>query len=258
MANIVVVDSNNMRETRVITARGAALGDKVHVVEAVPAEFRSLMAYYPILLSKDASVDRYMWVVVLGLQDGENLYLDGDTWNVPYVPVNIRRQPFNVAAAPGKDPDGNDVQVPALSIDLDHPRVSPDGEALFDEEGKPSEYLDTMNKMMGGIFESTRRGRELAQWLQDEELIRPLNIGYTVATTGEKHSVGGLYGVNEDKLRELTDEKVLDLHKRGLLAALYTAIASLGQLGSLMERKNARLKAGGDAPVQAGELELPE
>ena len=258
MTNIVVVDKNNMRDVRVITTRGADLGDKVHVVEAVPAEFRSLMAYFPIMLSKDPTVDRFMWVVVLGLEDSENLYLDGDTWNVPYVPVNIRRQPFNVAGADGTDKDGNAVKVPALSIDMDHPRVSKDGEPMFEEDGKPTEFLETMNRMMGGVFESTRRGRELAQWLQDEELIRPLSIGYTVATTGEKHSVGGLYGVNEDKLRELSDEKVLDLHKRGLLGALYTAIASLGQLGALMERKNARLKAAGEAGMQAGELELPE
>ncbi|MCZ6831127.1 MAG: SapC family protein [Gammaproteobacteria bacterium] len=100
MTHNVLVDKS-MQGTRVRTAHTAALGDNKRVVEVVPLEFRSLIPYYPIVLSKDAARSQYLFVALLGFEPGENLLLEGDTWSVPYIPVNIRRQPFNVIAAEG-------------------------------------------------------------------------------------------------------------------------------------------------------------
>ena len=154
MVNNVLVD-NSMRDTRVLTGRGAALGDKTHVVEVVPLEFRSLMPYYPILLARDPDADQFMFVAICGFEDGENLFLDGDSWSVPYIPANVRRQPFNVIGTEGTNDNGEAMQVPALSIDLDSPRISAtEGEKLFDSEGEPTTYLAEMSNMMMGVVNS--------------------------------------------------------------------------------------------------------
>ena len=34
--------------------------------------------------------EHYLFVALLGFEPGENLLLEGDTWSVPYIPVNIR------------------------------------------------------------------------------------------------------------------------------------------------------------------------
>ena len=166
-----------------------------------------------------------------------------DGWLVPYIPANIRRQPFNVTAAEGTNEQGEPVKVPALSIDLDSPRISrEEGEKLFDEQGQATPFLSEMNAMMGGVFESTQRGREIARRLDQEGLIEPMSVSFTLPD-GEKHSVGGLFTLNEDKFNKLPEETVVDMHRKGQLGAVYAMLASLGQIGGLLERKNARLRA---------------
>lgn len=242
MTNNVLVDAS-MQDLRVLTTRTAALGDNKQLVEAIPREFRTLMPYYPILLNKDAQAGHFVFVALCGLQPGENLLLQGDTWSVPYVPCNIRRQPFNVALTEGTDSAGEKSQGPALSIDLDSPRVSKElGEPLFDGDGQPTEFLSTMNDMMREVVDGTRRARHLAQRLNELELIEPLSLGFELAN-GEKHAVQGLYALNEKKFHELGDDVVLDMHRKDHLECIYYMIASWGQIGGLIVRKNARLQA---------------
>jgi len=241
MVNNVVVDKS-MQGTRVRTGRTAALGDNRHIVEVVPIEFRKLMPYYPIVLSKDASTEQFMFVALCGFEPGENLLLEADGWSVPYVPVNIRRQPFNVIAAQGTNESGETVPVPTLAIDLDNPRVNSEvGERLFDDKGEATPFLVEINRIMSEVVPSTQRGRQLAQQLNDAGLIESMSIGFELAN-GEKHSVGGLYALNEDKFRQLPEDSVLDMHRQGQLGSVYAMLASLGQIGGLLERKSARLR----------------
>ena len=256
MANTILVDKS-MQDTRVITGRGEVFGDKRNAVEVVTDEFRSIVPYYPIVLARDESQDAYIFIALFGFEDGENLLLEGDEWVVPYVPVNMRRQPFNVVAADGTNDLGEPVRVPSLGIDVDSNRISKtEGEALFDKEGEPSEFLNEMNRLIGSVFQSTQKTRELAQQLDKAGLIEPLSLGFTLKD-GQKHSVGGLFAVKEEKFHELPDETIMEWHKSGLLGSLYAMFASWGQIGGLLQRKNARMAAEGSESTPAEELELP-
>ena len=58
--------------------------------------------------------------------------------------------------------------------------------------------------------------------------------------SGAMHRLVGYNIVNEDKLAALEPGILAELHAAGHLAALYMAIASLGNLGKLVRRKNRR------------------
>ena len=187
--------------------------------------------------------DQFMFVAICGFEDGENLFLDGDSWSVPYIPANVRRQPFNVIGTEGTNDNGEAMQVPALSIDLDSPRISAtEGEKLFDSEGEPTTYLAEMSNMMMGVVNSTQRGRQLAQRLNELGLIKGLALEFETVD-GQKRNVGGLHTLSEEKFNELPQDTVLDMHSQGQLSSLYAMMASWGQIGGLVERKNARLRA---------------
>lgn len=242
MANNVQVDAS-MQGVRVLTTRSAALGDNQQVVEAVPREFRSLVPYYPILLTREAQSGRFTFVALCGLEPGENLLLDGDSWSVPYVPANIRRQPFNIMFPEGAGSSGEENPPAALSIDLDSPRVGGEkGELLYDDDGQPTEFLTTMGTMMQEVFDGTRRARFFAQRLHELGLIEPLSLGFELAN-GEQRAVQGLYTVSEKKFRDLPDDVVLEMHHTDQLEGVYTIIASWAQIDGLVVRKNARLQA---------------
>ena len=50
----------------------------------------------------------------------------------------------------------------------------------------------------------------------------------------------GYHLINEEKLREFEPGAVAELHSEGHLMPIFMALASLSNLGSLIERKNRR------------------
>jgi hypothetical protein len=57
---------------------------------------------------------------------------------------------------------------------------------------------------------------------------------------GSKHRMVGYHLINEEKLREFEPGAVAELHSEGHLMPIFMALASLSNLGSLIERKNRR------------------
>ena len=148
MANHQVVDKT-LQGTRIITRHGEEYGDKVHVAEVVPTEFFHLSAFYPVLFAGSPDARGYNLVAVLGMEPGENLFLEGNNWDAGYIPLSIRRQPFLLQSQTIKEEDGTTATVPILAIDMDSPRVSKtDGEAMFTEEGEATEGFKARNNRM--------------------------------------------------------------------------------------------------------------
>ena len=73
MSNPVLLNHVEHRDLRVDARRGAAFGDDVMYAPAVPAEFRSLQAHYPIVFQRDAA-GGFHPLALLGLRQGENLF----------------------------------------------------------------------------------------------------------------------------------------------------------------------------------------
>ena len=117
MAKPAILNNIEHKNLKVVTDRGERYGDNVMYAFTFPAEFRDLQAHYPIVFHKSADGTGFDAVVLLGFQDGENLFLgaDGNGWDCPYVPLTLERQPFMIGRA------GDELMI---HIDMDSPRVS--------------------------------------------------------------------------------------------------------------------------------------
>ena len=238
MNKITAIDPARHQQLKIDISHTADLGDNRHLIDVVPSEFRSLCAYYPILVSKNATTGEYLFVSLFGFYLEENLYLQNETWDATYIPLNMRRTPFSVEF---KDAPNQQGKVPVLCIQEDHPRVNiAKGEQLF-IEGNASDYLKNMQDIVKRLLEGGQQSKLLASKMSDYGLIEPLNITITFCDGSEK-SLVGLYSINENKLATLSDQQVLDLHQNKLLEPIYAMLASLSQLGSLVNRKNQQLK----------------
>jgi hypothetical protein len=230
--NIVVLNRSSHGDVRVKAGASAALGDAERFVQVVIREFPLLAVHYPILFSKDSETGAFFCGAMLGFDPGENLFLGADgTGQASYRPLNLQRAPFFAAG------DG-------LAIDLDSPRVSrTEGEALFGPDGEPTPYLESI----AAVFRELRPGIEMTRIFIDHllrlGLIEPIDIDLSF-DDGESRSLQGLYTINQDELRELSDEVVLDLFRRGYLQLIYLMIASLKQIPVLARVKNDRLLHG--------------
>ena len=73
--------------------------------------------------------------------------------------------------------------------------------------------------------------------LEQNGLLQELELNVDLAS-GEKKKLTGLFTINEEKIKTLSDEKVIDFHKRGLFVPIYAMLGSLGQINRLVQLRN--------------------
>jgi hypothetical protein len=127
-----------------------------------------------------------------------------------------------------------------IHIDLDHPRVSQsEGEAVFLEHGGNSRYLDRIASILNGISDGLVFSKAMFALFTKYELIEPLKLEIKV-DADSLYNLVGLHTISEPKLRNLGPEAVYDLHRAGFLQGAFLQLASLQNLGRLIERKQRR------------------
>jgi hypothetical protein len=230
MTNIVVLNSLTHRDVRVQAEASAKFGDNQRFVPVVVAEFPLLVTHYPVLFSKDTDTGAFFCGAMLGIDEGENLFLKDGKGHEGYRPLNLQRAPFFVA---GED----------LAIDLDHARITAhEGQALFNDQGAPTPYLESIKAAFQQLKPGIEMTKRFTESLLNLNLLEPVDIvlGFD---DGTKRNLVDLYTVNQEVLRQLPDASVLELFRRGYLQLIYLLIASLKQIPVLAKKKNDRFLA---------------
>jgi hypothetical protein len=231
MSNIVVLNSGAHRDVRVQAGASAKLGDNQRYVQVVVTEFPLLAVHYPILLSKDTETGAFFCGAMLGIDEGENLFLKEGGGHEGYRPLNLQRAPFFVS--------GNE-----LAIDLEHPRVAAGkGEPLFNDNGEATPYLESIKAAFQELKPGIEMTKRFIQTLLLLDLLEPIDVilGFD---DGSKRNLADLYTINQEALRKLPDASVVELFRRGYLQLIYLLIASLKQIPVLAQKKNSRFLSG--------------
>ena len=203
-----------------------------HIVPVAASEYAQASASYPIVFVKDPGSERFRSVVMLGLEAGENLFYADDKWSALSVPQSVGMVPFSL----GLDPEKENTLTACVNIDSDF--VGEDKEiALFDEDGKESETLVNIQQSLGRLYEGEKMTETFIQELTENDLLQELELNVAFANE-EKKKLVGIFTINEDKLKALSDAKVLDFHKRGLFVPIYAMLGSLGQVNRLVQLRN--------------------
>jgi hypothetical protein len=221
VTNIVPLNKETHRALRV---QPTGDDENRHFVPVIVSEFSHAVVHYPILFSKDSQTGGFYSGAMLGFEEGENLFRD-EGLNI-YRPLNLQRGPFYTA--------GDD-----LAIDLDHSRVG-SGHPLFTEAGEPTAYLKSIMGLFRDLVPGLERTKVFIETLLNLKLIEPIdiNVGFD---DGTERSCTGLYTINRNSLRLLTDSQVIDLFRRGYMQLIYLMIASLKQVPVMAQKKNRRL-----------------
>ena len=225
------------KDLRVVTRRGAQWGDDVMSCPITIDEFRSLQAHYPILFQQDAQ-GNFQPLVLFGLQDGQNLFLDGERWDADYLPLAMQRMPFSIGVAQDEM---------RMMVDMASPRISQgsDGEAVFLAQGGNTPFLDRANSILRTLHEGLLATTEFTQALVAHRLLEPF-VFEVEQPDGSRGQLVGCHLIHEERLAALDGATIAKLHEADYLQPIYMAIASLSNLSQLVGRHNAR-KAGGTA-----------
>lgn len=242
MANFQLLNNVDHRDLKVIVDRSAELGDNLAYAVTFPSEFRSLQRHYPVFFIKHSQTGEFQAIAMLGVEQGENLFLDETGWDAAYLPLNVVRQPFLIGFQ-DKEDNGTLTREPVISVDMDHPRVNTErGEPVFLEHGGQSEFLQKMNSILNLLHEGMLRSKPFFDTLCELDLLESFVLDVRL-DDGSEHRLTGFYTINEDVLRKLSGDQLAMLNGRGYLEAIYMAVASTANLPALLERKNRRQKA---------------
>ncbi len=226
MARIVKLDNQAHRDLRVTAGPSASLGDAQRFASVVPSEFTQMATVCPLFLSKDAETGAFYCGAMLGFDEGENLFLDDDGYQ-GHRPLSLQRMPFYTAG-------------PDLAIDLDHPRASgPDGVAVFDPDGKPTAYLESVIASFRDLRIGQEQSRAFVDTLLKHDLLEAVDLDIAFDDGGHHH-IRGLYMINRPSLEGLGDAVVVELFRRGYLLLIHAMLVSQKQLPALIERRRVR------------------
>ncbi len=224
-----------------------AFTKKTNSVPVTALEFGRAATEYPIVFA-GPSPDRLMPVVVLGLRNEENLFVNPDgKWTGIYIPAFIRRYPFVLA-------ERNNAQDLSVCVDTAFsgwmdprstatgaengsaaPESEEKGDALFDQQGAETPFLKNVLEFLGQYQGNIRQTQTFVRKLNELNLLVGREI-HARDTANQPLALRGFFAVDEAKLKALNDNQISELYRQGFLGLVFAHLISLGNIARLEVR----------------------
>lgn len=218
--------------------RAPELGDDVMFCMTYPFEFRLALSHYPILVYRDRESQATFPVALFGFEEGENLFLTKTGWNARYIPIMVQRQPFSIGF---QQVQGSSEKQQVITFNPEHPRVNTSqGEAVFNEHGGYTPYLEQVIKMLESIDTGHQQNQLLVEALEKYDLLEESTIAITLKD-GTNYELVGFSTIADDKFESLSAEALKDLNDQKLLLPITSIMASMSNLGNLVDIRNDKL-----------------
>ena len=238
MPDHVILAAETHRDLRIRTDHAPDTSDAAMSCITVPTEFRRVQNEYPILFRLNQESGEFTALALFGFENAENLFLDGDRWDARYRPLAIDIQPFLI----GRHREESDAR--QVHIDMASSRVGhEDGVRVFDEHDRPTPFLERVIGQLRALDEGYVASAGFFAALRRYDLLEPLTLEITL-DDGSTNRLVGFHVIDEERLAALDAAALGDLHGAGHLMPMFMAIASLGNIGDLVARKNRRGRHG--------------
>jgi hypothetical protein len=203
------------------------------------AEFTVAARDYPIVFLSLDGGKTHAPAVVLGLDQGENLFVDesGEWDRAAYLPAFVRRYPFCISKLyVDGEPSSERVVCVARAY------VDPAGIELFDSRGAPSTAWKKTERLLAEYEADLDRTAQMCAALGKLQLLEP----FSLELHGEDRTplkLAGMARVAEAKLRELRAASHKALVSKGFMGLIYAHLHSLDNFRRLAERGAARRRS---------------
>jgi len=227
--NPIFLNSVTHKSVKVAPVTEYKFAGQLNSVVIVGQEFLEAAKFYPVVFTKGQN-DEIIPVALLGLRNSENLFVDdkGKWREGSYIPAFFRRYPFILASNVGQDGSF------AVCVDSSYEGFGKKkGITLFDDEGNQTDEFKRVVDFLRTYQTQFENTKELVKMLQEYELFRDVSANITMPE-GEKLGYAGLMMVDEVKMLQLEDDKILNLVRSGYLAWIYAHLYSLSNFRSLM------------------------
>ncbi len=224
----VLLNRESHKSKKIAPSTSFAFAQKSNSLYLAGTEFIEACKEYPIVFTK-VGADKIVPVAMLGLREGENLFVSADgKWNATYVPAFVRRYPFVLSELPG--------QQMGVCIDEGYPGLNEQhGELLFDGQGNNTPFLQAALDFLNRYQVEYLRTERFCQRLNELGLLMEMNAKADLFD-GSSFMVNGLMVVDERKLLQLPDAQALEVFKSGELSWIYAHLVSLSNMNRLVDK----------------------
>ena len=238
MTKAVLLDNVSHKDLRVRTGYSAEFGDNINTALIFPTEFTYVQREYPILFRRNPGGE-FQALALLGLDKGENLFLDEPVWNARYVPAIQQRGPFLI----GLHQRENGCE-PMIHVNLDHPRFSrTEGEPVFLRHGGHSPLLEHTNRLLQIIYDGDELAKPMFAAFEEAGLIEAMEVQVNLDERVQ-YKLPDFFTINQDRLEALDGPALERLNKPGYLQLAMLVVHSLGNIEWLIELKNRKRAVG--------------
>lgn len=240
-SSLVLLDRRKHMNWRVSPEKIYAKAAGLRLLPVVLSELPKLIVDFPIVISKHAETGQFMLSALLGFYDNDCLFVEENSWQSVYVPLQLQRQPFFLATHEGSDLHASvmlDSAHPALVKSTGHEQYA-SSDPIFVETGEASERLTEATLAMQQIMVGEPDTQQFLKTLVEHELIEPMQLQICFESNDEV-TLNGLYTINETNVSVLSDEVFLQLRQLGYLHFMSTLSSSLAHIYPLIHRQNMR------------------
>ncbi len=244
LQNPVPVNVNRHAATRIKEIHQYHFAANDHVAYITVHEFVRAAGTYPIVFIEDKPNAIFRPVVLLGLQEKENVFIDAQgKWRASYIPAIIRRHPFMLFRTQNTAQEEYVVCIDEASDLLS----TTEGAPLFSPEGKPTQIIENIKKYLAEFQQLDTATREFSRLLVEQKLLTPMNM--RIREQDHIKNISGCYIIHEEKLNQLPVDWLGFMRDRHYLSAIYAQLISLVQIErlSVLHDEHSRGGASRDA-----------
>ncbi len=233
--DLLPLNSQEHGDWKVSSFDDAGFLAETHAVPLTVDEFIDAQRDYPIVFTAG---ENPLPIALFGLNEGVNTFIgeDGKLVSDVYVPAYIRRYPFILAKLQQGSEDMSLCFDPTSGVVA----KQDEGQALFEGEGKPSEFTNGVLDFCKKFEESGQRTRAFLEELKKLDILMDGEISITRSDSPDKPFVyRGFRMVDETKLRELPTETLEVLNKNGMIMLIHAHMFSMNLMRRIFERQSA-------------------
>lgn len=225
------------RDHRVLMPSGSstpAFCRGLNAIAVSAAEFPAAGRDYPLVFASLDAGKTFAPVAVLGLTQGTNLFVDASgSWDASsYVPAFVRRYPFCISKLYVDGAPAGERVVCVAKAYLDRA-----GMMLFDGRGQPTPRWQQLERLLSQYEADLDRTADLCAALARLELLTPFSMRVVGGQKTVELRMGGMYRVDEPRLRALRPANHTALINKGYMSAIYAHLHSLENFTRLYARQ---------------------
>ena len=224
--NWVTLSKSRHMDLGVTRNRNYLIYKESPLVHICAFELQNAAASVPLVFANDNGIIRF--VGVLGLQPGENLFVDpAGNWKLDFIPAKFQVYPFRLA----QFDDGKGALV---FLEENNILVKEgDRDNLFSENGEESDTLRNYINLLANVAKSDVIVSDACKLINEFGLLEPFSIPPRPEKNTEKPNLGAILKLSVPNFEKLSDCQFLKLRSTRALDIVFAHLFSLRRFSTL-------------------------